>query len=71
MNKYWENEQPITADTGHNTFKYFQKAGKLQVSMPNWTNGDGEEKRGKTITIDTIALRNNPEALSLFKQMVG
>ena len=66
--KYWENEQPITASTKRNVFKLFKNADKLQVSNPNWTNDDGQEKQGKTVTIDLEALRAVPEALELMRQ---
>lgn len=43
--KYWETETPITADTGKNILRYFDGAGKLQASMPNWTDLNGDHTK--------------------------
>ena len=67
MSKYWENETPQTADTGANVFRYFKKAGKLQISMPYWEDADGNQKPGKTVTLDVAALRESPEAMKLLR----
>ena len=56
MNKYWETETPIEVDTGKNILKYYPEAGRLQVCMPNWTDGAGEAKQGKTVTLNLVAL---------------
>lgn len=67
--KYWEEEQPLTIDTGKNVFRYFAKAGKLQVSMPYWTDKDGTQKPGKTITISIDAIKETAKARELFAQI--
>jgi len=59
MKKYWETEKPTVIDTGKNIFRYFEKAGKIQISMPDWTNADGESKPGKTVAVDIAALIND------------
>ncbi|UQT47336.1 hypothetical protein M5E87_20185 [Flavonifractor plautii] len=41
------------------------EAGKLAISRPSWTNGSGESKRGKTVTLDLAALKESPEAVRL------
>ena len=56
MNRYWETETPIEVDTGRNISKYYTEAGRLQVCMPNWTDGSGETKQGKTVTLNLAAL---------------
>lgn len=71
MSKYWEQETPIESDTGKNVLKYFQQAGKLQISMPNWTDGNGEKKQGKTVTLDITALKDNKDALELVRQIIA
>lgn len=68
---YWEQEQPTIISTGKNILRYFPKAGKLQVSQPNWTNDKGEEKPGKTVTLDIEAARETPEAVELIKQAIA
>jgi hypothetical protein len=69
--KYWECEVPTVADTGKNILRYFKDAGKLQVSMPNWTDANGETKPGKAVTLDLAALRATPEALEMFRVIGG
>jgi hypothetical protein len=66
--KYWEEEQPIMADTGKNVFRFFPKAGKLQISMPYWTDKDGAQKPGKTVTVDVDAVRESPKARGVFER---
>jgi hypothetical protein len=68
--KYWETEKPIIADTGKNILRYFEDAGKLQVSMPNWTDPNGASKPGKTITLDVAAIKNNAEAMDILRRIV-
>jgi len=70
-NKYWENEQPVTANTGRNVFRYFKTSGKLQVCNPNWIDNGGQEKQGKTVTLDISALRESPAALDIIKQIAA
>ncbi|MDR0453611.1 MAG: hypothetical protein LBH05_02215 [Deferribacteraceae bacterium] len=67
---YLETETPTEADTGKNILRYFKNAGKLQISQPNWKDKDGSEKRGKTVTLDIAALKGNPAALDIIKQIV-
>ena len=70
-NKYWENEQPLTVDTGRNILRYFKAACKLQVSMPNWTDKNGESKAGKMVTLDLTALRQSSEGTAIFAEIIG
>jgi hypothetical protein len=69
IEKYWEREQPVMADTGRNILRLFESAGKLQVSMPYWIDTNGEQKPGKTITLDVGALLTSPEALDILRRM--
>ena len=65
---YWEKEEPIEFDTGKNILRYFAKAGKMQISGPYWTNNAGEQKPGKTVTLDLAAL--NTEARELIRRAI-
>lgn len=70
MENFWETEKPMTADTGKNVIEYFPDAGKLSISKPNWTDKDGNEKRGKTVLLDLAAVASTPAAISILKQVV-
>ena len=71
MNKgYWSNETPQEVDTGKNILRYFAKSDKLQISMPNWINADGQETRGKTLTLDLAAVREKPDAMEIIRRIV-
>ena len=67
---YWEKEQPTVVNTGRNVLRHFKEAGKLQVCQPNWKDDKGEEKQGKTVTLELTALRETPEAVDLLKQII-
>jgi len=66
---YWEHETPKVVDTGKNVLRYFPEAGKLQISMPYWTNDAGEERPGKTVTLDLTAVQETPEAVELMRKI--
>ena len=65
MKKFWEMETPRTADTQRNILTYYPKAGKLQISMQQWTNEDGVTKPGKTVTLDLKSLYACREAMAI------
>jgi len=72
MSNYWEAEKPQTADTGRNVLRWFQKAGKLQVALPPWTDKkDGQQKPGKSVTLDLEAVQLNPGAADILRQVVA
>lgn len=52
---YWEEETPKIMATDFNVFRWYENAGRLQVSMPDWDK-DGETKQGKTVTISLSTL---------------
>ena len=64
--KYWEEEEAKVVDTGKNVLRWYEKADKLQVSMPNW----GEGKQGKTVTLDLCAVAECEEAVALLRQLI-
>lgn len=69
--KYWEQEQPIIVDTGRNVLRFFKEAGKLQISHPNWTDDKGQERQGKTVTLDVGAVQETPEAAEIIQQIIA
>ncbi len=56
MKYYWEKETPETVASEKNVLRYYRQAGRLQVGRPSWTDKDGKEKHGKTVTLDIEAL---------------
>ena len=70
MIKYWENETPQEVKTDRNTLRYYQKAGKLAVSRPDWEEDNGKMKPGKTVTLDVSALKEeSPEAKAVARSI--
>lgn len=67
--RYWEDETPIIADTGKNVLRYFPQAGRLQIANPEWIK-NGEQRRGKTVTLNVTAAADNAEAVRLLKAMM-
>ncbi len=68
-NEYWNEETPMIADTGKNVLRYFPKAGRLQISNPQWEK-DGKQMQGKTVTLNVTAAADNAEAVRLLKAMM-
>lgn len=66
----WETEKPKVADTGKNILEFFPEARKLSVSKPNWTDKEGNEKRGKTVLLDLAAVAAAPAAVALLEEVV-
>lgn len=54
--RYWLDETPMEIRTEKNVLRYFPKARRLQVALPDWTNEDGETRPGKMVTLDVAAL---------------
>ena len=62
MAKYWEKEKPtMEAATSKNRLAWYAEAQKLQISLPDWVNKDGETCRGKTVTLDVAALAEDSD----------
>ena len=70
MKKYWETEAPVEVNTGKNILKHYPKAGKLQISMPEWKNETGETRRGKMVVLDIAALQASREATKIILDLV-
>lgn len=71
MVKYWEDEDPVEVNTGRNIIRWYRGAERLQICGQNWLDGDGNEQRGKTVTLNIAAVRTTPEALDIFKQIIA
>lgn len=67
---FWEEEKPLTADTGKNVIEFFPASKKLSVSKPNWTDKNGDTKKGKTVIVDLEAVAATPDAVSILEQAV-
>lgn len=67
---YWTEETPTIVDTGANVFRYFPQAGKLQVSLPDWLNKEGDSCQGKTVAVDVEALQGSVAAVALLMQLI-
>lgn len=73
-NKYWLGEDPEVLRTEKNVLRYYKKAGKLQVSLPDWQDNEGETKPGKTVTLDieSMQLSDDKEDIrQLFQEMMS
>jgi len=55
--KYWETAPTAEISTGKNVLRWYSEVGRLQVSMPDWADEDGNTKKGKTVAINLDALR--------------
>lgn len=71
MGNWWKQETPETVTTGANVFQYFPIAGRLKVSMPFYEDEHGIARPGKTVTIKVAALRQNREAMELFRKVLN
>ena len=68
--KFWEKETPREVFTGRIALAYFEEAGKLQVSLL-YVDGDGENKRGKTVTLDAEDMQLHPVAVDVIKSFLA
>jgi len=68
--KYWEQEEPREAFTNRISVTYYKEAGKLQLSLL-YVNGDGEKKRGKTVTLDAEDMQLHPVAVDVIKSFLA
>lgn len=67
---YWTEETPTIIDTGANVLRYYPQAGKLQVSLPDWLNKEGDSCQGKTVAVDVEALQTSTTAMALLAQIL-
>jgi len=74
VNNYWQTETPVVAASAKNVLRWFPKAGRLQVSLPDWTGGNGKRNPGKTVTLNVEALRESDDleaARRIFKEILA
>jgi hypothetical protein len=69
--RYWQEEEPVVVDTGENILRLYENAQKLQISLPYWTSKDGVKTNGKTVTLNIEAVLKSPEAIVLFRGILG
>jgi hypothetical protein len=62
---FWEDEKPIRAITDKNVLEYYARAKRLSIAKPDWENGQGERKRGKTVFLDLEAAKGNEDAIRI------
>jgi hypothetical protein len=62
---FWEDEKPIKAITDKNVLEYYARAKRLSIAKPDWENGQGERKRGKTVFLDLVAAKGNEDAIRI------
>jgi DNA-binding FadR family transcriptional regulator len=68
--KYWEDEEPITAETSANVLKLYPAAGKLQVARPMWKDKDGKTCNGKMVVLDLVAAGESADARALMRKVL-
>ena len=64
--KYWLFEQPEVLQTGKNTIRYYPKAERLVIHLPDYIKQDfygGEIKPGKGVGLQLVPLSENQEVL--------
>jgi tricorn protease-like protein len=62
---YWETETPQVVKTGKLLLSYFPQAGRLQISQVY--QKDGQDQRGRTVTLDLEDMALHSEAAELIK----
>ena len=60
---FWELEEPEVMQTGKNTIRYYPKAQRLVVHLPDYYNFKGEVRIGKGVGINLTALAESPDVL--------
>lgn len=68
---YWKDAPDIEVDTEKNVLRYYKEAAKLQISMPKWKDEDGNEKNGKTVTINLDALKETDGGIELLQNVIA
>ncbi len=59
---YWEEEQPVEVVSARNKLRWFRKAARLHVALPDWQTDSGETRPGKTVALNVDALRESEDA---------
>lgn len=64
--KYWLYEEPEVLKTGKNVIRYYPKAERLVVHLPDYIKADfygGEVKPGKGVGLQLVSLSEDQEVL--------
>lgn len=70
--KYWLYEDPEVLNTGKNVVRYYPKADRLVVHLPDYQlKGTGEQKIGKGVGLNLSALRDHPEVTKRLLEILG
>ena len=69
MQKYWEEETPLEAQTKKSWFRFFPRARRLQVCR-RYVTPTGEPRIGQVTTVDLEDLANFPDAIALLQMIV-
>lgn len=63
--KFWELEEPEVLNTPKNTIRYYPKAERLVVHLPDYFDSRVREIRpGKGVGLDLHSLREQPETVA-------
>lgn len=68
--RYWEKETPQVVQGERNLVAWYRDAQKLQISLPDWMDGEGTVRRSKTVTLDVYRMRKTPEHAAQLKQIL-
>lgn len=61
--KFWLYEKPEVFTTGRNCFRYYPKAERLSIHLPDYIDRDGIQRCGKGTSINLASLADEPEVL--------
>lgn len=67
---YWEREGPVEVRTARLSFRYFSRAGKLQVSAIRRDSLTGKLMVTKTVVLDQDDIQDHPAAWQLLEEVV-
>jgi len=67
---YWKHEEPTIIETKSVTLRLYEGAGKLCVSYPDYTDGRGRIRMGKTVSCHLCDLRTD-EVREFFREVLG
>jgi len=70
-NNYWDSPADREVDTGKNILRYWREQRRLQISMPYWTDSNGTQKPGKTVTLNLDSLREADGGTALLESIVA
>ena len=69
--KFWENEDPVEIKSVYGRIAYYQKAKRLQISRPDWTDENGETRCGKTVTLMISRFKGNEQVKQILNMAIS